>query len=65
MKTTRQRQHQHNPNQAEMNICETLRKFLMANIDPSLSSEARIEARIKIRAMGYNELRASVIALNK
>ncbi len=60
--------HQHNPNQAGMNIlknCETFRKFLMANIDPFLSLEAKIEAKIKIRAMGYNELRASVIALNK
>lgn len=58
--------HQHNPNQAGMSIlkdCETFRKVLMANINPLLPLETKIEAKVKILAMDYNELRASVIAL--
>lgn len=60
--------HQHNPNQAGMNIlkdCETFRKALMANINPLLPLETKIEEKVKILAMDYNELRAAVIALNK
>lgn len=59
--------HQHNPNRAGMSIlrdCETFRKVLMANIHPLLPLETKIEAKVKILAMDYNELRASVIALN-
>lgn len=58
--------HQHNSNQAGMNIlkdCETFRKVLMANINPLLPLETKIETKVKIFAMDYNELRAAVIAL--
>ena len=60
--------HQYNPNQAGMDVlktCETFRKVLMANIDPLLPLEAKIEEKARIRAMDYNELRAAVIALSK
>ena len=48
-----------------LKTCETFRKVLMANIDPFLPLEARVEAKCKIHAMDYNELRAAVISLNK
>lgn len=61
------RSNQYNPNQAGQDIlktCETFRKVLMANIDPFLPLESKVQAKVKILAMDYNELRSSVIALN-
>lgn len=43
--------------------CETFRKVLMANINPLLPLETKIEEKVKILAMDYNELRDAVIAL--
>ena len=62
------RDHQYSPNQAgadALKTCETFRKVLMANIDPFLPLEVKIEAKARIRAMDYNELRDAVKALNK
>ena len=56
--------YQHNPYQAGMNIlkdCETFRKVLMANIDPSLPLEAKIEAKIAKLTKQRNELRIEAI----
>ncbi len=60
--------YRHSPNQAGMDVlktCETFRKVLMANIDPFMPLEAKIEEKARIRAMDYNELRAAVAALSK
>jgi hypothetical protein len=60
--------YQYSPNQAgldHLKTCETYRKILRANIDPFMPLEAKIEAKARIRAMDYNELRDAVKALNK
>ena len=58
----------YSPSQAGMDVlkaCETFRKVLMANVDPFMSLEAKIEEKARIRAMDYNELRNAVKTLNK
>lgn len=47
------RGHHYNPTQAGMDVlkaCETFRKVLMANIDPFMPLEAKIEAKARTRA---------------
>ena len=59
--------HHHSPTQAGLDILRsaaTFRRILFANIDPFLSLEAKTELKAEIYMMDYNELRASVIALN-
>ena len=57
------RNNQYSATQAGNDIlktCETFRKVLKANLDPFLSLEAKVEAKCKINAMDYNELRAAI-----
>ena len=62
------RDNQYSPNQggADMlKFCQTARKVLMANINPLDSLESKIEAKVKIMSMDYNELRAEMIRISR
>jgi hypothetical protein len=60
------RNNQYSPNQAGMDIlafCQMARKELIAKIDPALSFEDDLLAKIAVMKMDYNELRAACKAL--